>query len=257
METTMMAKTCAAVCAVAWSLGAFAQERPADDPKATEVWSPEPKRVAPGGPAGAPSDAIVLFDGKDLREWVSADAPDKPAGWTVADGAFTVRGGSGDIQTRRLFTDYQLHLEWRAPATLTGSGQARGNSGLFLASTGKGSGYELQILDCADNKTYANGQAASIYKQHIPLVNACAAPGQWQTYDVIWTAPRFGADGALLSPAYVTALHNGVLVQHHVALPGETLYVGKPSYRKHGAAPIKLQDHGDAVSFRKVWVRPL
>ncbi|OON62728.1 hypothetical protein B0920_04630 [Massilia sp. KIM] len=253
----MIAKTCVAACAASLALGALAQQQPVQDPAATEVWSPEPKRVVPGGPASAPSDAIVLFDGKDLREWVSADAPDKPAGWTVADGAFSVRGGSGDIQTRRLFTDYQLHLEWRAPTTLAGAGQARGNSGLFLASTGKGSGYELQILDCADNKTYANGQAASIYKQHIPLVNACAAPGQWQSYDVIWTAPRFAADGALLSPAYVTALHNGVLVQHHVALPGETLYVGKPSYRKHGPAPIKLQDHGDAVSFRNVWVRPL
>jgi hypothetical protein len=169
----------------------------------------------------------------------------------------TVRGGRGDIQTRRLFTDYQIHLEWRVPTSLSGTGQARGNSGLFLASTGGGSGYEIQILDCAGNKTYANGQAASIYKQHIPLVNACAAPGEWQTYDVIWTAPRFSADGALISPAYVTALHNGVLVQNHVALQGESVYVGKPSYRKHGPAPIKLQDHGDAVSFRNIWVRPL
>ncbi|WP_292041118.1 3-keto-disaccharide hydrolase [Massilia sp. UBA6681] len=199
----------------------------------------------------------MLFDGKDLREWVSAAAPDQPAGWTVAGGSFTVHGGSGDIQTRRLFTDYQIHLEWRVPTTLSGTGQARGNSGLFLASTGKGSGYEIQILDCADNKTYANGQAASMYKQHIPLVNACAAPGEWQRYDVIWTAPRFGADGKLLSPAYVTALHNGVLVQNHVALQGETVYVGKPTYRKHGPAPILLQDHGDAVSFRNIWVRPL
>jgi hypothetical protein len=143
------------------------------------------------------------------------------------------------------------------PASVSGSGQARGNSGLFLASTGVESGYEIQILDCANNKTYANGQAASIYKQHIPLVNACAAAGEWQTYDVIWTAPRFATDGALISPAYVTALHNGVLVQNHVALQGETVYAGKPSYRKHGPAPIKLQDHGDAVSFRNIWVRPL
>jgi hypothetical protein len=168
-----------------------------------------------------------------------------------------VRPGSGNIQTRRLFGDYQLHLEWRVPATVSGSGQARGNSGLFLASTGIDSGYEIQILDCANNSTYANGQAASIYKQHIPLVNACAAAGEWQTYDVIWTAPRFAADGSLISPAYVTALHNGVLVQNHVALQGESVYAGKPSYRRHGATPIKLQDHGDPVSFRNIWVRPL
>nr|WP_307189240.1 DUF1080 domain-containing protein [Massilia sp. UBA6681] len=253
----MIAQLSVAVAGLFLLFPSFAAERQQPDPKATEVWAPEPARVAPGSPASAPSDAIVLFDGKDLREWVSAAAPDQPAGWTVAGGSFTVHGGSGDIQTRRLFTDYQIHLEWRVPTTLSGTGQARGNSGLFLASTGKGSGYEIQILDCADNKTYANGQAASMYKQHIPLVNACAAPGEWQRYDVIWTAPRFGADGKLLSPAYVTALHNGVLVQNHVALQGETVYVGKPTYRKHGPAPILLQDHGDAVSFRNIWVRPL
>lgn len=253
----MIEKFSVALAGLTLLLPSFAADRQQPDPKATEVWAPEPKRVAPGAAGVAPSDAIVLFDGKDLREWVSAAAPDQAAGWTVADGSFTVRGGSGDIQTRRLFTDYQIHLEWRVPTTLSGNGQARGNSGLFLASTGGGSGYEIQILDCADNKTYANGQAASMYKQHIPLVNACAAPGEWQRYDVIWTAPRFAPDGKLLSPAYVTALHNGVLVQNHVALQGETVYVGKPSYRQHGPAPIKLQDHGDAVSFRNIWVRPL
>lgn len=253
----MHARTSVVMLGLTMLLPAAAQDRQQPDPAATEVWTPEPARVAPGSPVSAPSDALVLFDGKDLREWVSAASPAKPAGWIVADGVLTVRGGSGDIQTRRSFTDYQIHLEWRVPASLAGSGQARGNSGLFLASTGSGSGYEIQILDCADNKTYANGQAASIYKQHIPLVNACAPTGQWQTYDVIWTAPRFSADGALVSPAYVTALHNGVVVQNHVALHGETVYVGKPSYRKHGPAPIKLQDHGDAVSFRNIWVRPL
>ena len=234
-----------------------AAQQPQPDPKDTETWAPEPTRVVPASSSAAPSDAVVLFDGKDLREWVTAAAPDKPAGWIVEDGVLTVRGGSGDIQTRRLFGDYQLHLEWRVPATLGGTGQARGNSGLFLAATGAGRGYELQILDCAVNRTYVNGQAASIYKQFAPLANACAAAGEWQTYDVIWTAPRFGANGALLAPAYVTALHNGVLVQNHAALQGETVYAGKPFYRAHGPAPIKLQDHGDAVGFRNIWVRPL
>lgn len=242
---------------LSFMLPSSAQNTAQPDPKDTEVWSPEPRRVAPASLTGAPSDAIVLFDGKDLREWASATSPGQPAGWTVADGVLSVRGGSGDIQTRRLFTDYQLHLEWRVPATLGGTGQARGNSGLFLASTGDGRGYELQILDCADNKTYVNGQTASIYKQTPPLVNACAAPGEWQRYDVIWTAPRFSPDGTLVSPAYLTALHNGVLVQNHVALQGETVYTGKPFYRAHGPAPIKLQDHGDAVAFRNIWVREL
>ncbi|MFC0252231.1 3-keto-disaccharide hydrolase [Massilia consociata] len=253
----MIAKTGVVMFGLALLLPVAAQDRQQPDPKDTEVWGAQPRRVAPGASSGAPSDAIVLFDGGDLREWVSAATPGKPADWIVAGGVLTVRGGSGDIQTRRLFTDYQIHLEWRVPASLAGNGQARGNSGLFLASTGAGSGYEIQILDCADNQTYANGQAASIYKQHIPLVNACAAAGEWQAYDVIWTAPRFSSDGALVSPAHVTVLHNGVLVQHHVALQGETVYAGKPSYRRHGPAPIKLQDHGDAVSFRNIWVRPL
>lgn len=252
-----MSRLGAALAGLSMLVPAFAAERQAPDPKATEVWAPEPRRVAPGSAGAAPSDAIVLFDGTHLAEWVQAAAPERPAAWTVAGGTLTVRGGSGDIQTRRLFTDYQIHLEWRVPAALTGRGQARGNSGLFLASTGSGSGYEIQILDCADNTTYANGQAASLYKQHIPLVNACAAPGEWQSYDVIWTAPRFAADGTLLSPAYVTALHNGVLVHNRVALQGETVYAGTPAYRRHGPAPIKLQDHGDAVSFRNIWVRPL
>jgi len=239
---------------LAWPALASAQAKPED----TEVWNPEPRRVTPATPQRAPSDAISLFDGRTLDEWVSAAAPDKPASWTVADGAFIVRPGAGSIQTRRVFTDYQLHLEWRVPADVKGTGQDRGNSGLFLASTGSGDrGYELQILDCANNKTYVNGQAASIYKQHIPLVNACAPAGEWQTYDVIWTAPRFAADGTLAAPAYVTALHNGILVQNHVALRGETMYIGKPAYHAHGAAPIKLQDHGHTVGFRNVWVRAL
>ena len=253
MNATTRAAVMTGLMALAWAAHAEQQPKPED----TEVWRPEPARVTPGSAGRAPSDALVLFDGKGMDEWVSSAAPAKPAGWTVADGVFSIQPGSGDIQTKRSFGDYQLHLEWRAPANLKGTGQDRGNSGVFLASTGNGGGYEIQVLDCAGTRTYANGQAASIYKQHIPLVNACAAPGEWQTYDVIWTAPRFAADGTLQAPAYVTALHNGVLVQNHVALQGETVYVGKPSYRKHGPLPIRLQDHGAPVSFRNIWIRPL
>ncbi|HSC37942.1 MAG TPA: DUF1080 domain-containing protein [Chitinophagaceae bacterium] len=241
--------------------GAMAQQ-PQGDPKATEVWEPVPKIVTPGKAASdAPSDAIVLFDGKNLDQWVSAKDGSSPAAWTVADGAFTVKKGTGNIQTKQSFTDYQLHIEWRIPANITGTNQARGNSGVFLASVGAGdAGYELQVLDCYENKTYVNGQTASIYKQSIPLANACKKPGEWQTYDVIWTAPRFNADGSLKSAARVTVLHNGVLVQNNYELKGVTQYIGAPYYKQHGPAPIKLQDHGDpspAISFRNIWVREL
>lgn len=230
-------------------------------PEDTEVWSPEPKIVTPGATFGAaPSDAVVLFDGGNLDQWVSVK-DGSPARWTVANGVLTVNKQAGNIETKQRFQDYQLHLEWRIPEGITGSGQGRGNSGLFLASTGKGDdGYEMQILDSYDNKTYVNGQAASLYKQYPPLVNAMRKPGEWQTYDVIWTAPRFGSDGSLQSPAYVTAFHNGVLVQNHVALKGPTLYIGQPKYAPHGPSPIKLQAHGDSsapISFRNIWVRPL
>jgi hypothetical protein len=231
------------------------QPRPED----TELWSPEPAVVAPGPYASepAPADAILLFDGKDLDEWVSAK-DGSSAQWSVQDGIFTVKPGAGSIETRRRFTNYQLHLEWRAPANVTGSGQGRGNSGLFLASTGTGdAGYELQILDSYNNKTYVNGQAGSIYKQYPPLVNAMRPPGEWQTYDVIWTAPRFNADGTLSRPASATAFHNGILIQNHVLLTGDTRYIGKPAYQAHGPSPIKLQDHGDPVSYRNIWIREL
>jgi len=234
----------------------------AGDPKLTEVWTPVPKIVTPGAMnSDAPSDAIILFDGKNLDEWVSVKDSKSPAEWTVGDGVMTVNKSKGNIQTKKAFTDYQLHIEWRIPTNITGSGQARGNSGIFLASTGPGDdGYEIQVLDCYNNTTYVNGQTASIYKQSIPLANACKKPGEWQTYDIVWTAPRFNDDGTLKSPARVTALHNGVLVQNNFELKGATRYIGTPEYKKHGPSPIKLQAHGDPsepISYRNIWVREL
>jgi len=235
---------------------AFAQNpKPAD----TEVWTPVPPVITPGKTnADPPSDAVVLFDGKNLDDWVSLK-DGSPAKWVVANGVVTVDKKSGDIMTKRSFTNYQLHIEWRVPENVTGTDQARGNSGVYLAWT-NGDGYELQVLDSYNNKTYVNGQAGSIYKQYAPLANAMRPPGQWQTYDVVWTAPTFKPDGSLATPAYVTAFHNGVLVQNHVELKGVTKYIGQPVYKAHGAAPILLQAHGDPsppVSFRNIWVREL
>lgn len=245
---------------LAGSFGAAAQEAKPED---TEIWSPQVPVVTPtaGVFQKAPSDAIVLFDGTNLNQWTSVK--DRGAArWTVADGAFTVKKGTGNIQTRRSFGNYQLHLEYRIPANITGKGQARGNSGLFLASVGEegDEGYEFQILDSYNNATYVNGQLGSIYKQHPPLANPARKPGEWQSVDVVWTAPVFAADGTLKSPAYVTAHINGVLVQDHAAVRGRTLYIGQPSYKAHGRAPIKLQDHGDPsqpISYRNIWVRDL
>lgn len=239
-----------------------AQEHSQMKPEETEVWQPVPKVVTPGNvcTASAPSDAIVLFDGKDENEWVSAQ-DHTPAKWVVGDGVLTVAKGTGNIETRRSFKNYQLHIEWKIPATITGSGQARGNSGVFLASTGPGdAGYELQVLDSYQNSTYVNGMAGSLYKQSIPLANAARKPGEWQSYDVAWTAPVFNDDGSVKTPAYVTVLWNGVLVDDHFELKGQTLYIGKPFYKKYDRAPIKLQAHGDKsepISFRNIWVREL
>ena len=238
----------------------MAQPKPQD----TEQWTPVPPVVTPAPasekPEAPPSDAIVLFDGKSLDQWV-ATRDKSPAAWTVADGVMTVAKKAGNIETKRSFRNYQLHIEWRVPADVTGSGQGRGNSGVFLASTGPGdAGYELQILDSYKNETYVNGQAGSLYKQHPPLVNASRKPGEWQSYDVVWTAPVFAADGAVTSPARVTAFHNGVLIQNDAVLAGETLYIGKPVYKPYASAPIKLQAHGDPsppLSFRNIWVREL
>jgi len=231
-------------------------------PEQTEVWSPAPPVVetAPSAPVPPPADAIVLFDGSGLDQWVNTRGG-SPASWVVADGVMIVDKAVGNIETRRRFGSFQLHLEWRVPEQITGDGQARGNSGLFLASTGPGdTGYELQILDSHGNETYVNGMAGSVYKQSVPLANPSRPPGQWQSYDVIWAAPRFSADGSLISPARITALFNGVLIQNDFELEGETVYVGRPAYRAHGDSPIKLQAHADPsppISFRNIWVRPL
>jgi hypothetical protein len=231
-------------------------------PEETEFYTPVPPIVTPGKPVGQPpSDAIVLFDGHNLDQWVSNKDTTVAAKWLVAHNAMTVVKSFGDIQTKKRFMDFQLHAEYRIPANITGSGQARGNSGIFLAALPWGAGgYELQVLDNYNNKTYVNGQVGSIYKQSVPLANAALPPGEWQTYDVIWTAPRFNEDGSVKSPARVTVLHNGVLVQNNYTLVGDTPYIGKPEYRKHGASPIKLQAHGDKsepISYRNIWVREL
>lgn len=246
------------------SLSARAQTPQADKPEATEVYEPVPKTVvASPNLAAPPSDALVLFGGKDLSQWVMTEDHNAPAKWKVADGILTVDKATGNIETKRSFTNYQLHLEWRVPANIAGTGQARGNSGVFLASLGKSDlGYELQILDSYQSKTYVNGMAGSIYKQRVPLANPTRKPGEWQSYDVVWTAPSFKADGTVATPARVTVLFNGVLVQNDVALAGPTRYIGPASYegQAHGPAPIKLQAHGDKSepdSFRNIWIREL
>jgi hypothetical protein len=251
---------CTAVLAVLAATAIAAQESK-PKPEDTEVWKPIPAVVTPGDTCGAPpSDAIILFNGRNEDEWVSAQ-DHTPARWNVADGLLTVAKGTGNIETRRAFKNYQLHIEWRVPADIAGSGQGRGNSGVFLASTGPGDdGYELQVLDPWQNSTYVNGMAGSLYKQAIPLVNPGRKPGEWQTYDVVWTAPAFNEDGSLKSPAYATVFFNGVLVENHFELKGQTLYIGKPFYKKYDRAPIKLQAHGDKskpLSFRNIWVREL
>ena len=248
--------------AAACSLVAAQNNQRRMKPEETEVWEPQPPVVTPG-PAvsiAPPSDAIVLFDGKSLDQWVVAGSKN-PAKWTVEDDTMKVNKRGGNIETKRRFKDYQLHVEYMIPKDIAGSSQGRGNSGVFLASTGGGdAGYELQVLDNYKNKTYANGMAGSIYKQSIPLANACRKPGEWQSYDIAWTAPRFKADGSLESPAYATVFFNGVLVENHFQLQGETVYIGKPFYKAYDTAPIKLQAHGDnsaPISFRNIWVREI
>ncbi|MDR1222407.1 MAG: DUF1080 domain-containing protein [Tannerella sp.] len=226
-------------------------------PGMSEFWLPQPDVITPGDikTNSAPSDAIVLFDGKDLSAWESAGSKGA-AGWTVnSDGTFTVDKKHGDIRTKQEFENFQLHIEWCVPVDIAGESQARGNSGIFLQ--GK---YELQVLDSYQNETYSNGQAGSIYKQSRPLVNSMRKPGEWNVYDVIYTAPVFKEDGTYRVPPTVTVIHNGIVVQNHTAIVGTTEYIGFPRVEKHGPGPLILQSHGDPskpVSFRNIWIREL
>lgn len=215
---------------------------------------PLPPIVTPRGNASAPppSDAIVLFDGRNLSQWTSAGKPGFPAPWKVRNGYVEVVAKSGDIQTRQSFGDVQLHVEWATPTPATGEDQERGNSGVYLMKT-----YEVQVLDSYGNVTYADGQAGSMFGQYPPLVNASLPPGQWQSYDIIFHRPTFARDSTLVSPARITVFHNGVLVQDNVTLTGPTVGNRVP-YRYHpDRMPIELQDHDFPVRYRNIWVRDL
>lgn len=245
-----------AALAIMASVPALGQQVPTQSmkPEMTEIWEPEIPVIDPGVKYGdAPSDAIVLFNGGNLsEEWT--DGKGNTPGWKVEEGIVTVVRGKGEIRTRRKFTDFQLHIEWRSPAEVLGESQGRGNSGIFLQEK-----YEVQVLDSYNNRTYRNGQAASLYKQHPPLVNACRQPGEWQSFDIIYTAPSFQKDGSYREAPKVTLLHNGVVVQNGVSLRGPTEYIGVPEYSvaPHGPGSIVLQDHGNPVSYRNIWIREL
>ena len=223
----------------------------------SEFWTPQPKIVTPPDMDNAvvaqPSDAVVLLGLKDnaISEWVNCEEG-KPVGWQIENGIMTVKPHSGSIRTKKDFGDFQLHLEWSAPTEIVGESQGRGNSGVFMQGM-----YEVQILDNYQNETYANGQAGSIYKQTPPLVNACQKPGKWNTYDIIYTAPRFKEDGSLQSHGRITVLHNGVLVQNNTMILGTTEFIGFPRIVAHGKGPIILQDHLNPVRFRNIWIREL
>ena len=224
----------------------------APEPKVTEVWFPVPAKVTPGQAGAPPSDAVILFDGKNVDAWKNAKTGANAA-WNVVNGEMVVNPGTGDIQTKESFGDVQLHIEWCGPELPASNvNQDRGNSGVFLQDV-----YEVQVLDNFKNPTYVNGMVGSIYKQYPPLVNATLPAETWNVYDIIYTAPRFGADGSLASPARFTVLHNGVLVQNNVALKGGTTWIGAPSYRPHGDMPLRLQDHSHQVRYRNIWLRKL
>nr|WP_298923051.1 DUF1080 domain-containing protein [uncultured Allomuricauda sp.] len=233
---------------------AFGQEKEPTTPEATEFYEPVPPRVIPGNDNTAPSDAIVLFDGKDFNQWVSSVDSTEVKWHLNAEGSMSVKDKTGNIQTKMNFGSMQLHIEWKSPAEVQREGQNRANSGVFIQQR-----YEIQVLDNNDNPTYTNGQVGSVYKQAVPLAMASVSTGEWNTYDIIFHAPEFSRGGNIVKPATVTLLHNGVLVQDHFVIEGTIKYIGWPKYEAHGKAPIMLQDHGDnsRVSFRNIWVREL
>jgi hypothetical protein len=236
------------------------QQRPAAAPQPEPLPGPfnppkqEPRVVTPGKQnSDPPSDAVVLFDGKDLSGWVSQRDPNSPAAWEVKDGYMQVKPGTGGIVSKYEYGDCQLHIEWATPEVVKGEGQGRGNSGVFLMGR-----YEVQVLDSFNNKTYFHGQAGSVYKQYAPLVNASRGPGEWQAYDIIFRKPEFDDVGRVTKRARVTVIHNGILVQDNVEIYGNTWHDRPALYVAHGPkGPLALQDHGDLVRFRNIWVRPL
>jgi hypothetical protein len=251
-----MRKNLLLIAAMATAFAANAQDSLVKEAAKTEIWTPVPKIVTPGNTnSEPPSDAVVIFNGKDVDQLQKENGG--AVGWKIDGDALTVVKGSGNIATKQSFGNCQLHIEWREPSAIAGSSQTRGNSGIFFM--GK---YELQVLDSYNNPTYVNGQAGSIYKQHIPLVNASKKPGEWQTYDVIFTAPKFNSDGSVQSPARITVLLNNILVQNNVEIKGNTEWVGQPKYTKlRDKEPIVLQDHGkdggQPMSYRNIWIREL
>jgi len=245
--------------ATLWAQAQQAQQQqsprpPQWDPKSTEWHYPVPVKVTPAKVPGAPpADAIILFDGKDLSKWESASRDNPgPAEWKVQNGELIVAPGKGTIKTKEFFGDCQLHIEFKSPAPGQHNGQDRGNSGIMLQSR-----YEIQILDGDNNPTYVNGMVGSVYKQKAPEVNAYTKNGEWQVYDIYWKGPRFGTGGELESPAVVTVVLNGILVQNNYILKGSTPYTGLPGWTPHGRMPLTLQDHGTEVAYRNIWIRNL
>jgi hypothetical protein len=237
------------------------QRPPAWDPASTEWYTPVPPKVQPGSSIGQPpSDAIILFDGKNLDKWESQRPPSSternakrdPAPWKIVNGEMRVVPRTGGIQTKDFFGDCQLHIEFKSPPPENYDGQNRGNSGIFLQNT-----YEVQVLDGDNNPTYVNGMVGSIYKQSAPLVDPYTKNGEWQVYDIFWKAPVFNGEGELVEPAMITVMLNGVLIQNNYILKGHTPYTGLPRYTPHGRLPLSLQDHGTEVAFRNIWIRNL
>lgn len=246
-KTALIAATLLAVPATI-AAGTLVLEAALDDWAVHDMKRPQPVVVTPGAKGTAPSDAIVLFDGTNLDAFKSGNGPAK---WTVKDGIATVKGG--DIQTRQDFGDVQMHIEWMIPADRDTNGQGGGNSGVFFNNQ-----YEVQILDSFENPTYADGSAGSFYGQHPPLVNPCNPKGQWNVYDIIYTAPRWDADGNLTAAGRATVIFNGVVVQNNTEFWGSTAHMRKATYgNPHGPGPIRIQDHGDPLQFKNIWVRPL